>query len=72
MTFSLVLTITHPTLKQPIEHIDMLHGSSLAAVLKQLKLDNKQVTDLKNNGLTEWVDTYGATHSLELKEEAIN
>jgi hypothetical protein len=69
MTFSLILTITHPSFK-PIEHIDMLHGSSKSVVLKQLKITNKQLSDLRNTGHTTWIDSNGATHLLQFKHEA--
>ena len=68
--FSLTLTITHPKISRPIEHIDMIEGESKAIVLKQLNFSSKQICDLKNGGVTEWIDTHGAKHKLELTNEA--
>lgn len=71
MTFSMTLTIKHPGLSTPIQHIDMIQARSMAAALKHLELSAEEICDLKNYGVTSWMDRNGALHTLEMKHEAV-
>lgn len=69
MRFSVKMTIVHIGVTNPIIHSDTLEARSLASALKHFNLTAKQACELKNTGLTKWVDGLGARHTLELKKE---
>ncbi len=69
MKFILTLQTSHPSLEEVIINSNGIKAISICAVLKNLSLPNKNICELKNHGMTSWVDHNGASHLLELKED---
>ena len=69
MRFALVVTISHPSFKD-IQHVDMSEANSLSSYLRTMKLPNKVICDLRNNGEAKYIDKNGVTHHLEVETEA--
>lgn len=71
MRFILTLTISHESLPEPKEHLDIFHAKNKGDVINTLDINNKQKCDLRSFGKTYWQDTNGAAHTLELKQSTI-
>lgn len=50
-----------------VQRVTLFDGPSLSSIVGHLKLPGKQACDLKNQGLSTWVDTTGALFNLKLE-----